>query len=133
MEFFILFILIILNGLFAMSEMSIVSAKKVRLQQYADEGNVYAKTALELSTDNGTLLVAGQVSLDRLSQISTFEIPDELYDEIHTIGGYVMYKLGKIPRVGDKVEDSFYKYEVIDMDKNRVDRLLLYKKTVPLE
>ena len=39
MDIFLVVLLVILNGIFAMSEMSLVSAKKVRLQQMADKGN----------------------------------------------------------------------------------------------
>ena len=38
MEFLFLLLLILVNGLFAMSEMAVVSSRKTRLQQWADEG-----------------------------------------------------------------------------------------------
>ncbi len=38
LEILIIFLLILLNGFFAMSEMALVSARKVRLQQQAEEG-----------------------------------------------------------------------------------------------
>lgn len=36
-----------------------------------------------------------------------------------------MVQLGRIPQVGDKVEVDCYRFEVIDMDRNRVDKLLV--------
>ncbi len=51
MDIFLVVLLVILNGIFAMSEMSLVSAKKVRLQQMADKGNEGAKAALQLQSD----------------------------------------------------------------------------------
>src|SRR5438067_2175527 len=47
MDIAIVFLLIALNGFFAMSEMALVSARKVRLQRWADEGNPGAARALE--------------------------------------------------------------------------------------
>ena len=63
MEFLIIFLLIVLNGLFAMSEMSIVSARKVRLQQWAGEGNAKARVALELANAPNNLLSTVQIGI----------------------------------------------------------------------
>ena len=48
MEYFIIFFLIVLNGLFAMSEISLVSSKRARLEEKAKKGSSGAKTALKL-------------------------------------------------------------------------------------
>jgi putative hemolysin len=48
-EIFIILVLIIANGVFSMSEMAIVSARKVRLQQLANQGNLNAMAALKLA------------------------------------------------------------------------------------
>jgi putative hemolysin len=50
-EIAIILILIVLNGIFALSEFAIVSAKRTRLQQRADEGDTGAATALELAAE----------------------------------------------------------------------------------
>jgi len=49
LEIFILFFLIILNGLFVMAEIALVSARKSRLEQLADKGDDKAKAALRLA------------------------------------------------------------------------------------
>ena len=48
-ELFFILLLVIANGVFAMSEMAVVSARKARLQQWANEGNRRARAALELA------------------------------------------------------------------------------------
>ncbi|OUL28604.1 hypothetical protein BV372_24725 [Nostoc sp. T09] len=48
-EILIILVLIIANGVFSMSEMAIVSARKVRLQQMANQGDVKARVALKLA------------------------------------------------------------------------------------
>lgn len=55
--------LIGLNGLFAMSELAIVSARKPRLQAMAKLGRPGAATALRLAEDPGRLLSAGQIGI----------------------------------------------------------------------
>lgn len=63
MELFILSVLILLNGLFAMSEMAVVSSRKVRLQQWADEGRAGAKAALAVANDPSNFLSTIQVGI----------------------------------------------------------------------
>lgn len=54
-ELLVIFLLILANGLFSMSEMAIVSARKARLQQKAERGDEGARTALELATEPTSL------------------------------------------------------------------------------
>lgn len=63
LEILVILLLIILNGVFAMSEMAIVSARKVRLQQWANEGNAKARIALELANAPNHLLSTVQVGI----------------------------------------------------------------------
>ena len=55
--------LIVLNGVFAMSELAIVSAKTSRLQHLADRGSSAAKTALSLAADPGKFLSTVQIGI----------------------------------------------------------------------
>lgn len=63
LEIFIILLLILINGLFAMSEIAIVSARKTRLQQAADSGNTAAKTALDLLQKPTRFLSTVQVGI----------------------------------------------------------------------
>jgi putative hemolysin len=56
-------VLFIANGLFAMSEISVVSSRKVRLQQLADEGNKKAATALRLAENPTRFLSTVQIGI----------------------------------------------------------------------
>jgi putative hemolysin len=47
-EIIVILLLILLNGLFSMSETAFVSARKARLQQRADSGDANAQAALDL-------------------------------------------------------------------------------------
>lgn len=70
MDIFLVVLLVILNGIFAMSEMSLVSAKKVRLQQMADKGNRGAKAALQLQSDPTRMLSSVQVGITCIGLLS---------------------------------------------------------------
>ncbi|RYZ20993.1 MAG: HlyC/CorC family transporter [Chitinophagaceae bacterium] len=63
MEVFILLGLILLNGLFVMSEIALVSAKKPRLEAAADKGDVRARSALNLSQNPEIFLSAAQIGI----------------------------------------------------------------------
>ena len=56
-------VLILANGLFSMSEMAVVTARKSRLQDWARKGNTRAKIALELASAPNRVLSAVQVGI----------------------------------------------------------------------
>lgn len=63
LDILILLLLFIANGLFAMSEISVVSSRKIRLQQLADEGNTQAKAALKLAENPNQFLATVQIGI----------------------------------------------------------------------
>ncbi|HUH96074.1 MAG TPA: hemolysin family protein [Anaerolineales bacterium] len=66
-EILVLFFLILLNSVFVISEMSVVSARKARLQQQANEGNRRAATALDLAQNPNTFLSTIQIGITLVS------------------------------------------------------------------
>src|SRR5215470_766518 len=63
MEILILLLLILVNGLFALAEMCVVSSRKTRLRQLANEGVQGATRALELSTHPDRFLSTTQIGI----------------------------------------------------------------------
>ncbi len=70
MELFILLALIALNGVFALSELAIVSSRKNRLQMRADKGDRGAKVALKLQEDPSRFLSTVQVGITLIGIIA---------------------------------------------------------------
>jgi len=70
MEFLFLVLLILLNGVFALSEMAIVSSRKPRLKAMADRGNRGAATALRLLDDPSKLLSTVQIGITAIGVIA---------------------------------------------------------------
>jgi putative hemolysin len=76
---------------------------------------------------DGSLLVDGGVSLARVREAlgRDIETPQEEAGSYQTLGGLVMARLGRVPRVGDRFDFDGLRFEVMDMDRNRVDKVLL--------
>lgn len=70
MALFLIILLIILNGLFAMSEMALVSSKKARLQQMVDKGSIGAVKAIGLQENPAYFLSSIQVGITTISILS---------------------------------------------------------------
>ena len=67
------------------------------------------------------------VALSLALQQRAFKLPTSIDDSAfpyHAIGGLVMDQLGRVPTLGDSFEWMGLKVEVMDMDGNRVDRVL---------
>lgn len=66
-EIIILLLLLLINGIFVMSEMAVVSARKARLQQQANEGNKRAASALKLAQSPNIFLSTVQIGITLVS------------------------------------------------------------------
>ena len=51
--------------------------------------------------------------------------------DFHTLAGLVVTELGHIPRVAETFDSSGLKFEIVDMDGNRVDRILVKTRAMP--
>lgn len=80
--------------------------------------------------EDGSWLIDGSVTIERMKAVLDIndELPGEEENAFNTLGGFVMYILGHIPRVADNFESAAYRFEVMDMDKNRVDKVLVARK-----
>ncbi|PJF26090.1 MAG: hypothetical protein CUN53_09460, partial [Phototrophicales bacterium] len=63
MELLIIFILILINGLFAMTEAAVIASRKARLQQQIDKGSEGAKAALDLVENPNRFLSTVQIGI----------------------------------------------------------------------
>lgn len=70
MDILIILLLILINGLFAMSEIAIVSSRRVRLQQMADEGDLGARAALALAEHPTRFLSTVQIGITLIGILS---------------------------------------------------------------
>lgn len=82
--------------------------------------------------DDGSWLVDGIIPFDEFLDkvplnLSDREREEEIRDDFHTLAGFMVVNFGKIPTAADKFEWRNYVFEVMDMDGNRVDKVLVQK------
>lgn len=77
---------------------------------------------------DGSWLVDGSASIEQfLSHFSIEALPDDEVGAYHTLGGFVMTRLGRVPKVADRFEWGGLRFEVMDMDDRRIDKVLVQR------
>lgn len=74
---------------------------------------------------DGSFLVGGQVLIGDLNAYMGTEVMDEEATSYSTVAGYFLSKLDHIPVPGDRITDTRFHGEVLDMDGNRIDKVLI--------
>lgn len=78
--------------------------------------------------EDGSYLIDGSMMIEDVQDLldvrSLFD-EDEVRSHINTIGGLTMFKLNRIPKIGDTFIVQGYTFEIVDMDRNRVDKLMV--------
>jgi len=75
---------------------------------------------------DGSWLLDGALPVHEVRELLDVDVmPGEESGDFETLGGFVMSRLGRIPRVGDCADWDGHRYEVVDMDGRRVDRVLV--------
>ncbi len=73
---------------------------------------------------DGSWLLDGMLEVDEFKELFNFKVlPHE--DEYETLSGFTMTQLGRVPQPADNFEWNGYRFEVMDMDGRRVDKLLV--------
>ncbi|MBL8452995.1 MAG: HlyC/CorC family transporter [Zoogloea sp.] len=80
-----------------------------------------------LQREDGSWLVDGDVGIERLKSVLDIfdDLPGEDENSFNTLGGFIMHTLGRVPAPTDHFEAAGWRLEVMDMDRNRVDKVLL--------
>ncbi len=81
--------------------------------------------------DDGSWLMDGSLAIERFKSVLGIEegLPGE--SEINTLGGFVMHALGRVPVTADRFEWNGWRVEVMDMDRKRVDKVLVSRAVPP--
>lgn len=91
-------------------------------------GGVEAESSI-VHREDGSWLIDGALDIDIVRQ--TLDAPrlgdDTGPEQYHTLGGLVMAALGRVPRTGDTFTRGGFRFEIVDMDGNRVDRVMVSK------
>jgi putative hemolysin len=78
-----------------------------------------------IQRDDGSWLLDGMLSIEEL--LEQFDIPESAIDRgnYHTLGGFAIMQLGKIPTSGEHFDWRNLRFEIVDMDGKRVDKVLV--------
>lgn len=100
--------------------------------EISDQGGPAEPEVLE--REDGSWLLDGMLPVEELKElIAIKELPDEDRAGYQTAGGFVMSTLGGVPSSGEHFELLGYRFEVVDMDNRRVDKILVSKLPPSLE
>ncbi len=82
--------------------------------------------------EDGTYLVDGLISIEELKEYFEVDelLPGEEDDLYKTLGGFVTYLIGRIPKEANRCHYGPLQFEVMDMDNTRVDKVMVTRKVV---
>jgi putative hemolysin len=76
--------------------------------------------------EDGSWLIDATLAVNELKTILHLEkLPQEAEADYQTLGGLVMTQFGRIPAVSDRFDWAGWRFEVIDMDRHRVDKVMI--------
>jgi len=91
-----------------------------------DIPSISTSEASAIQREDGSWLLDGMIAIEEFKQLFNLEeMEAESQGNYHTLGGFVIMKLGRIPKSADHFEWQGLRFEVMDMDGNRVDKMLV--------
>ncbi len=84
--------------------------------------------------EDGSWLMSGAMEIARFRELveAAEPLPGESAGAFETLGGLAMYALRNVPKVGDRFVTAEFHFEVVDMDRQRVDKLMVARKGAPV-
>ncbi|MCW1887263.1 hemolysin family protein [Luteolibacter flavescens] len=74
---------------------------------------------------DGSWLIDGMFEIEKLETFLTdFDAPEGAGDEYQTLAGWFSQRLARVPTEGDLIEEHGWRFEIVDMDGIRVDKVL---------
>lgn len=79
---------------------------------------------------DGTWIVDAMLDIDEAKSSLGIEddLPGENENRFSTLGGFILFRIGHIPREGEKFVWEGFEFEIIDMDRQRIDKVLVTPK-----
>jgi putative hemolysin len=79
---------------------------------------------------DGTWLIDAMLDIDeaKSSLAITKELPGENENRYSTLGGFILHRIGHIPKDGEKILWDRFEFEIIDMDRQRIDKVLVTER-----
>lgn len=85
-----------------------------------------AEDAWAVQREDGSWLLDGAIPIPEMKDcLELITVPEEDKGRYHTLSGMVMLLLGRVPSTGDYSDWEGWRFEVVDMDEKRVDKVLV--------
>ena len=82
--------------------------------------------------DDGSWLIDAMIDLEAVEKaLPGFKFGGDAYTEYQTLAGFIVKTLGHVPKEGETLESQGYIFEVLDMDRHRVDKVLVLPARKP--
>ena len=78
--------------------------------------------------DDGSWLLAGSMPVDELLELLSIPLPEKRV--YHTVAGLMLERFGRLPRAGEHVEYAGWRFEIVDLDGRRIDKVLASRPPV---
>jgi magnesium and cobalt exporter, CNNM family len=72
--------------------------------------------------EDGSWLISGSMPADEMAERLSITIPNER--TYHTVAGFVLERLGRLPGVGETFDAEGWRFEIFDLDGRRIDKIL---------
>ena len=109
-----------IQGLVTISDLMGAVVGRLQAVENADED------ALVVTREDGSLLVDGSLPIEDLRElIGSNDLPDAEDGDYYTLAGMCIHYFGRIPHAGEYFDWAGWRFEVVDLDGARVDKLLL--------
>ena len=85
-----------------------------------------------MQREDGSWLVDGAMQIDDFKRrFDVGVLPREASETFETLGGFMVHRFGHIPLVGENFVWTAWRFEIVDMDRHRVDKVLMTKNANP--
>ena len=89
---------------------------------FASDADLYDEPDC-VEREDGSLLVSGQMAIDRLAERIGLALEEER--DYATVAGHLLWHLKHLPELGEHFDNQGWRFEVVDLDGRKIDKLLV--------
>ncbi|GLI99418.1 hemolysin family protein [Sphingobium sp. BS19] len=93
--------------------------------EFASDRDLYDEPDV-VEREDGSLLVSGQMPVDLLADRIGIELSEDR--DYATVAGHALWVLKHLPEVGEHFDDQGWRFEIVDMDGRKIDKLLVARR-----
>ncbi|QUT05215.1 HlyC/CorC family transporter [Sphingobium phenoxybenzoativorans] len=93
--------------------------------EFASDRDLYEEPDV-VEREDGSLIVSGQMPIDMLAERICINLPEDR--DYATVAGHALWVLKHLPEVGEHFDDQGWRFEIVDMDGRKIDKLLVAER-----